>query len=108
MKKETLEEVAQWVINNRYAKSELEKVSDFEMYNTIIDKCSKWQQERSYSEEECEKIADDFAVGFAEWFTNEQSPYSITYGNQEKRFSDFRKDYTINELLEIYKTEKGL
>jgi len=52
MKKETLEEVAQWVINNRYAKSELEKVSDFEMYNTIIDKCSKWQQERSYSEEE--------------------------------------------------------
>jgi hypothetical protein len=43
---ETLEEVAQWVIDNRYAKSELEKVSDFEMYNIIIDKCSKWQQEQ--------------------------------------------------------------
>jgi hypothetical protein len=51
-KQETLEEVAQWVIDNRYAKSELEKVSDSEMYNTIIDKCAKWQQERMYSEEE--------------------------------------------------------
>ena len=54
---------------------------------------------------ECELIADEFAIGFAEWFTNEQSPYSITYGNQEVRFSDFRKDYTIKELLEIYKKE---
>lgn len=57
---------------------------------------------------ECEVIADDFAIGFAEWFTNEQSPYSIMNGNQEKRFSDFRKDYTIKELLEIYKKDKGL
>ena len=53
-------------------------------------------------------IADDFAIGFAEWFTNEQSPYSIVSGNQEERFSDFRKKYTIKELLEIYKKEKGL
>lgn len=58
--------------------------------------------------EKCEKIADEFAIGFAEWFTNEQSPYSITYGNQEKRFSDFRKKYTAKELLQIYKTEKNL
>jgi hypothetical protein len=61
-KKETLEEVAQWVIDNRYAKSELEKVSDFEMYNTIIDKCSKWQQERSYSEEEVLEIIRQYAL----------------------------------------------
>ena len=51
------------------------------------------------------QTADEFAIGFAEWFTNEQSPYSIKYGNQEVRFSDFRKDYTIKELLEIYKKE---
>jgi hypothetical protein len=54
------------------------------------------------------KIADEFAIGFAEWLTNEQSPYSIMNGNQEERFSDFRKDYTIKELLKIYKKEKGL
>ena len=54
------------------------------------------------------QTADEFAIGFAEWFTNEQSPYSIAYGNQEVRFSDFRKDYTIKELLEIYKKENDL
>jgi hypothetical protein len=57
---------------------------------------------------ECEKVAEEFAIGFAEWFTNEQSPYSIMFANQEIRFSDFRKDYTIKELLEIYKEEKKL
>jgi hypothetical protein len=66
-----------------------------------------WEK-RNYNAEECELIADDFAIGFAEWFTSEQSPYSIMNGNQEVRFSDFRKDYTIKELLEIYKKEKGL
>ena len=49
------------------------------------------------------QTAEEFAIGFVEWFTNEQSPYSITYGNQEVRFSDFRKDYTTKQLLEIYK-----
>jgi hypothetical protein len=55
---------------------------------------------------ELEQVADEFAIGFAEWLTNEQSPYSIVSGNQEERFSDFRKKYTAKELLEIYK--KGL
>ena len=80
---------------------------------TLKEKFEQYAKEeiwrtRNYNAEECEEIADEFAIGFAEWFTNEQSPYSITYGNQEVRFSDFRKDYTIKELLEIYKIEKGL
>jgi len=32
----TAEEIAQWVINNRYPKSENNKVSDFEMYNELV------------------------------------------------------------------------
>tara|TARA_R110000772_G_C13310212_1_gene439999 strand:- start:33217 stop:33501 length:285 start_codon:yes stop_codon:yes gene_type:complete len=32
------EEIAQWVIHNRYPKSELEKMSDCEMYYALIDK----------------------------------------------------------------------
>jgi hypothetical protein len=83
-KQETLEEVAQWVINNRYAKSELEKVSDFEMYNTIIDKCSKWQAERMYSEEE--------VVSFIHRFIKEhqpQLPYLI--GGINMWFGQFKK-----------------
>jgi len=41
-----------------------------------------------------EKIADDFAIGFAEWF--------------DDLSEDYCKDYTVKELLEIYKKEKGL
>jgi hypothetical protein len=70
--------------------------------------CDNVYQDKEVNAEFCEEIADDFAIGFAEWFTNEQSPYSIMFANQEIRFSDFRKDYTIKELLEIYKKEKGL
>jgi hypothetical protein len=56
----------------------------------------------------CVDVADEFSIGFAEWFTNEKSEYSIMYGNQEKRFATFTKDYTTKELLEIYKKEQGL
>ena len=55
-----------------------------------------------------EVIADEFAIGFADWLTNEKSEYSVMYGNQEKRFATFNEDFTIKELLEIYKKEKGL
>jgi hypothetical protein len=51
-KEDTLEKVAQWIINNRYTRSEFEKVSDSEMYYTIIDKVSKLQQKRIYNEED--------------------------------------------------------
>ena len=33
----TIEEISQWVIDNRYPKSENDKVSDFEMYQTLIE-----------------------------------------------------------------------
>jgi hypothetical protein len=51
---------------------------------------------------------DEFAIGFAKWITSEKSKYSILYGNQEKRFATFEKDYTAKELLEIYKKESNL
>jgi hypothetical protein len=35
---ETAEEIAQWVIDNRYPKSDKEKLSDFEMYHIIVEK----------------------------------------------------------------------
>ena len=59
-------------------------------------------------EDECEKVADEFAIGFAKWITSEESEYAILYGNQEKRFATFEKDYTSKELLEIYKKESNL
>jgi len=43
--------------------------------------------------ERCEKVADEFAIGFAEWLLNA---------------SHFIKLLDAKELLEIYKKEKGL
>jgi hypothetical protein len=41
-----------------------------------------------------EIIADEFAIGFAEWILNERT--------------GFNRETEIKELLEIYKKEKGL
>lgn len=45
-------------------------------------------------EVKCEQIADEFAIGFAEWIID----------TDNKPVGQF----TIKELLEIYKTENGL
>jgi hypothetical protein len=45
-------------------------------------------------EDECKKIADEFAIGFAEWLLNERT--------------GFNRETEIKQLLEIYKKEKGL
>jgi hypothetical protein len=42
-----------------------------------------------------EKIADEFAIGFADWF-------------HENCYEDQVGYYTASELLETYKKEKGL
>jgi len=44
-----------------------------------------------------EKIADEFAIGFAEWCIERDEHYPIQAGR-----------ITVKELLEIYKKEKGL
>ena len=56
--KQTIEEVAQWVIDNRYAKSELEKVSDFEIYHKIIDGYNHAQNEIEELVSELQNIVD--------------------------------------------------
>jgi len=37
----TVQEIAQWVIDNRYPKSENNKVSDSEMYYTLVESIEK-------------------------------------------------------------------
>ena len=45
--------------------------------------------------EKCEKITDEFAIGFADWF-------------HENCYEDQVGFYTAEELLETYKKQKGL
>ena len=53
---------------------------------------------------ECEQIADEFAIVFAEWkdgnfFNQEDGFYNRNYKDEA---------FTLKELLEIFKKEKGL
>ncbi len=76
MKKETLEEVAERL----YSDKEYPMYGEIRRHSFIAG--AKWQMDNQ----------DEFAIGFAEWFDDLDEGYC--------------KNYTIKELLEIYK--KGL
>lgn len=68
------------------------------------------------NEFQCVKIADEFAIGFAEWILKKCS-YSGEDSNKGSKYYIKGLDglalyypatYTTKELLEIYKKEKGL
>ena len=86
-KKETLEDIAQWVIEFRFTKNEYAKVSDFEMYHTVIEKVTKWQQERSYSEEEVLDILNKRGDDLDLWYNSK----SISYPKEKEWFEQFKK-----------------
>jgi hypothetical protein len=54
--------------------------------------------------EQLVKIADDFAIGFAEWTWNKELITVNDCGYFEYKFNL----YTRKKLLEMYKKEKGL
>ena len=63
---------------------------------TLKEKFYKESIEKPYifPLEDYEKIADEFAIGFADW--------------KDKNYWKYNKCQTTKELLEIYKKEKGL
>ena len=71
---------------------------------TLKEKFHQWLRTEPFSlkdavtlrEAQCEVIADEFAIGFAEWLV-------IRY-NEDIIYDE----YTTKELLELYKKEKGL
>lgn len=65
-----------------------------EKYKEIV---SGWNDERTENvSKRCEEIADNYAIEFAEWLV-------IRY-NEDIIYDE----YTTDELLEIFKKEKGL
>jgi hypothetical protein len=74
---------------------------DIDMNDSIVWCMSKIEAE------ECEKIADDYAISFAEW--KEDNTLRVEL-DEYKVFGDSRnqKTHTIKELLEIFKKERGL
>lgn len=58
------EELAQWVIDNRYPKSENNKVSDLEMYHFILDALTKQKLPiHSVMQAEGSDVSEGAAVG---------------------------------------------
>jgi hypothetical protein len=70
---------------------------------TLKEKFEQYAKEeiwrtRNYNAEECELIADEFAIGFAEWYLN-------LYESDD---ADTFCRNTMIEILKIFKEEKGL
>lgn len=83
-------------------KTELEEVA--EIFTPQSDKWTikeifiagaQWQAERSFSEQEI--------ISLLQWLTDDDSIYSIMYGNKKHRFATNDKDFTSKELLEQFK-----
>ena len=50
--------------------------------------------------------AKEVGIDILNWVTREESEYSIMYGDQPERFSTFKKDYTSEELFNLYLDSK--
>jgi len=67
-----------------------------------------WEK-KNYNAEECEQIADEFAIGFTEWLDNKYYQ-GKNFNEYHRSIDEYRegKYFTAKELLEIYKKEKEL
>ena len=84
---------------------------------TLLEKFHQWLKTEPFNSKErptlreaqCVFIAEEFAIGFAEWI--DSSFYQGDDVNEyHKSITEYRegKIFTVKKLLEIYKNEKGL
>lgn len=57
---------------------------------------------------ECEQVADDFAICFAEWCTKYRDKNRNVNGEMLHAKSKYDETYLTKELLEMYKKEQKL
>jgi hypothetical protein len=74
---------------------------------TLKEKFSDVQEAYHDRSDDCVLVADEFAIGFTEWFADNTLRVDLdgykTFGD-----TDETAPHTVRELLEIYKKEKGL
>jgi hypothetical protein len=63
---------------------------------------------KDFTINQLEQIAEDFAIGFAEWCDDNYFRMGNTSFWAESMDWDNDNKFTTKELLEIYKKEKGL
>ena len=69
-------------------------------------KQESWEKE-NYNAIECEQIADDYAIEFAEWL-NTLEVLEVFDIEDLNIVGELNKNTKTKELLEIFKKEKGL
>jgi hypothetical protein len=77
-----------------------------EKFKKQLDTATPTLNRPFYQSKQCEKIADEFAVEFAEWINSVS--YRSFDGNWYLTQIDEDIKKTTEELLEIFKKEKGL
>lgn len=83
-----ISDIAQWVINNRYPKSENRKISDVEMYDILCEKIEQLESEKQNK-----------AVGFVEWLNdNPSSEFVIVRGIGYDSFEQLYKQFEKQKL----------
>lgn len=77
-----------------------------EKFNSLVPEEFGGMQEPTLTE--CEKIADEFAISFAEWV--DDNYFRMGRTNLWSESTDWENNIkiTTKELLEIFKKEKGL
>jgi hypothetical protein len=71
------------------------------LFEVIVETKPHWHK---VDTESCEIIADEFAIGFAEW--KDENCFNQGDGFYNRNYKD--EAFLLKELLEIYKKEKGL
>ena len=77
-----------------------------EKFDSPIMRHDLMRNEIEETKEQCEKIADDFAIGFAEFSRNYN--YHLMHKVWIRYDKMANEKFTTKQLLEIYKKEKGL
>lgn len=75
-----------------------------EKFNSLVPEEFGGMQEPILTE--CEKIADDYAIEFAEWFNRFVQYYDNVNGIRYYTYLHDLEVYTSLQLLEIFKKEK--
>lgn len=101
-----INEIAQWVIDNRYPKRELEKVSDHELYYGLVEKVTALPTNWTPITGEESLPKDDEALCLFVWFfesTNTPSTHSLfcqwKYLRLLSDYEDISSKYTHYTIL---------
>ena len=71
-------------------------------YQCVNDDKFEFYNRMQLAPQQSKSLNEADLIKFVEWFTSEKSTFSIMYGNQEQRFADNDREYTVKEVYDIF------